>query len=357
MLNPFKTALTPFDGRVGAVVADGRYFITSPNMDIVYAPPFGLNRSMRFRSDFRYGEDDPLLWPQPYLPHVCHLGCIPLCPPSDQLLAIMWWKLTREDFVASTANIITGVGLIAGKKLAILTRLVTSLQSRVHAYMADEQHPKKNVLVTALSNALNHGLKRLQCLPMSLRQTSFGLSQVQRYYLEIVAALDYLTIYKPRMDGVVSPATQVAPTVGTLTTDMLIVQEFVRAGLPVWLLRPYNRLPATRIDSLKTPRLPEDFLCLTDAIPPYKPFFTGKAIDPEKYSSFDLYLRSAFYCANPFDFEDGNANDAKKSSQSSKSGPPSNSSSGRSTTKPASRSNTRLQPCAYHLPSYNTIRC
>lgn len=306
---------------------------------------------MRFRSDFRYGEDDPLLWPQPYLSHVCHLGCIPLRPSSDDDRAIMWWTLTREDFVPSTGNIITGVGLIQMQKLAVLKRLIASLQSRFQAYMLDEKHPRKNELVKALSNALNHAFKRLECLPMSFRQTNFGLSQVQRYYLEIVAALDYLMVYKPRMDGVAPPATQVAATVGTFTTDMLIAQEFVRAGLPVWLIRPYNRLPATRIDALKTLRLPEHFLCLTDATPPFKAFFTRKADDPEKYSACDLYLRTAFHCANPFDFEDGDTGATKTQTQPSKQTATSTSTSGCSAVKSASRSNKRSQPCMYHIPT------
>lgn len=71
------TAIQWCDGRVGAVLLGGFFFVTSPNMDVVYEPPLGKNRAMFLRRDYRYADDDPLLWPQPYVRSACHHGAIP----------------------------------------------------------------------------------------------------------------------------------------------------------------------------------------------------------------------------------------------------------------------------------------
>ncbi|KAF8971706.1 hypothetical protein BDZ97DRAFT_1752973 [Flammula alnicola] len=45
-----------FEGKVGAVISDGEFFVTSPNMDIIYAPP-KVSR-ISYKEDYRLGEHD-----------------------------------------------------------------------------------------------------------------------------------------------------------------------------------------------------------------------------------------------------------------------------------------------------------
>lgn len=277
-------------------------------MDVIYQPPFGKERHMRFRQNFRYGDDDPLLWPQPYVVSECHLAAIPMRPDASDRMAVMWWQLTREGFSLSTRGIVTGIGLISSTKLAQISRLVKDLQSRATAYLKNDRFPKKAEGVMVLSNALEQGITRLESLPMSLQQAGFCLSHVQRLYLELVALLDYITIYKLRIDGHLPAATQVASTMGVITENPMVAQDFIRAGLPVWLIRSYKEVPATRIDALKTPRQPADYLCMEDAHLAHDTMFVGKADDPNKYLTISRYIHYFFRYPNPFDLINKPAN-------------------------------------------------
>jgi hypothetical protein len=61
---------------VGAVINEGRHIITSPNFPYIFQPPLGP-REIFLRSNMRFGDDDPLRWPQLFLPELAHLACIP----------------------------------------------------------------------------------------------------------------------------------------------------------------------------------------------------------------------------------------------------------------------------------------
>ncbi|SJL19094.1 uncharacterized protein ARMOST_22702 [Armillaria ostoyae] len=71
-----------FDGALGGLYDK---FIVTPNASALWAPPLGSNRVMYLRSDLRYGDDDPLSWPQSYVPQYCHFPIIRsvLLNPSD----------------------------------------------------------------------------------------------------------------------------------------------------------------------------------------------------------------------------------------------------------------------------------
>ena len=87
-------------------------------------------RNMCIHADFRYGEDDPLQWPQPYFASDCHLGAIPLRPGPDDAMSVMWWEPEPKDFVLTTATTIGGLGLIDRKHFTYLSYMVSSLCSR-----------------------------------------------------------------------------------------------------------------------------------------------------------------------------------------------------------------------------------
>jgi hypothetical protein len=60
-------AIGPLDGKVGAVIMDGEYFITLANQQCIFAPPHGDQHKVQLHADSRYGDNDPVLWPQPYM--------------------------------------------------------------------------------------------------------------------------------------------------------------------------------------------------------------------------------------------------------------------------------------------------
>ncbi|KAK0481161.1 hypothetical protein EDD18DRAFT_1019318, partial [Armillaria luteobubalina] len=58
------------DGAIGGLY--GSFIITLPNAGALWIPPLRHNRVMFLCSDLRYGDDDPLCWPQPYVHQYCH---------------------------------------------------------------------------------------------------------------------------------------------------------------------------------------------------------------------------------------------------------------------------------------------
>ncbi len=60
--------LHAWDGLCGAVSTELEdLLITSPNASVIYAPPLGVNREMAMYQNYRYADDDPSCWPQPYM--------------------------------------------------------------------------------------------------------------------------------------------------------------------------------------------------------------------------------------------------------------------------------------------------
>ena len=255
---------------------------------------------MFLRHDYRYTDDDPLLWPQPYVPSACHHGTIPRQPEHDDGMDILWWNPNQTDLLLNSSDLVLGIGKITQDRLDQFRQLVGKLQDRVQQYKSDKAHPTKNSEIITLSNWLSQGLSRLERLPMDFTQLKFCVAEVQRAYLELTAGLDYLYIYKPRMDGILPPATETAQTIGVFTMDSTIAQEFTRAGLPVWFMRPAHTLPGVRVDSVVEPRKRNEFLELRDAETKFDTVFCGSADDPKKRRAIALHSRQFFSYYNPF---------------------------------------------------------
>jgi len=158
----------------------------------------------------------------------------------------------------------------------------------------------KNSEIITLSNWLSQGLSQLEQLPMDFTQLKFCVAEVQQAYLELMAGLDYLYIYKPRMDGILPPATKTVQTIGVFTMDSTIAQEFTRAGLPVWFMHPAHTLPGIRVDSVIEPRKRNEFLELCDAETKFDTVFCGSADDRKKCRAIALHSRQFFSYYNPF---------------------------------------------------------
>jgi len=74
-----------------------------------------------------------------------------------------------------------------------------------------------NSLLSQLVRAMDDALIRYGFVEVSFGLMWFKITEFQRLYLEIHALLDYLEIYKPRMDGHQPPATTVANCIGAFT--------------------------------------------------------------------------------------------------------------------------------------------
>ena len=96
--------------------------------------------------------------------------------------------------------------------------------------------PNVNKALLLLARAMQDSFTCLDVLKTTFTEMTIGVTEFQHYYLELYSCLDYLEIYKPRMEGLRPPAESVMNCVGAITNIPHIVQDFYTAGLPVWLL-------------------------------------------------------------------------------------------------------------------------
>jgi hypothetical protein len=101
-------------------VFEGRNFVTSPNKKHIYAPP--ASKRMTFKTDYRLGEHDPLLWPQPYLEPQCHLACIPrrvevFEESTRPIFKILFHQVGSPDFWPLANGPISGLGFLQPHRL------------------------------------------------------------------------------------------------------------------------------------------------------------------------------------------------------------------------------------------------
>jgi len=204
-----------FEGKVGAVVFNGASFVTSPNMDYIFAPP--NNARMTIKRDLRLGDDDNLLWPQPYFEHSPHFAAIPR-KPEDYSIGhrhyICFYVTTDTDFVCREVGPVSGLGHLHPKLLKLANQLYSHLDRLHDIYQIDLSFPKKTHFFSHLLASIKRSLVHLKCLPMTRREMRFIFAEMQRCMLEFIGGHDYIYIYKPRMDGEKPPATTVAHTIG-----------------------------------------------------------------------------------------------------------------------------------------------
>ena len=292
----YTVLIGPFDGKVAAAIQD--FVCTTPNQDQIPLPPL-QRRDIFLRSDFRYGPDDYTLWPQPFLMEYPHLGAIPRRPddPHDPL-SIMWWNPTRADFFPLQNGVLDGMGQLSTSKYWNFQEMSKDLKERVEKY---RKKSTPNSLLSLLVRLMEDALVRVGSLKSPFGLMWFKITEFQRLYLEIYALLDYLEIYKPRMDGHQPQATTVANCIGAFTNMPNIAQCFKGAGLPIWLLHhwktgpfPYNVL------TVVSPLNPDNSLCVSPHDPPFPVIYRGYVNAREKHDAIHCYSRKWLVFKDPF---------------------------------------------------------
>jgi len=82
---------------------------------------------------------------------------------------------------------------------------------------------------------MNHACFGLYALRSAFGQMKFGVTEFQRYYLEICGLLDYLEVYSPRMTGEQPAATTVAHCIGVFMNVPQVAPIFHRAVRGPWV--------------------------------------------------------------------------------------------------------------------------
>jgi hypothetical protein len=252
------------DGLVGTVW-DSKYFITSPNVDFVPEPPRGS--SVVLRADCYYGEDDYLLWPQPWNADFCHLTAVRRKPHAtkDNPDWIMWETFDRNSFTwTAGGECADGLGRltehVAQSVLESINRLINQTK--------DENAQNTIELSSNLREALHISRLRLEFTfaqlkgkPCTEDQARRGWVEVQRTWHNLYAMWTYLICHRERMRGRLPPASSASNVVGAFTYDGSVVQFLFLAGIPVWLIRPLTSFNDQNILAVVEMRKPQ--LCST----------------------------------------------------------------------------------------------
>ncbi|KAK0505591.1 hypothetical protein EDD18DRAFT_1344405 [Armillaria luteobubalina] len=300
---------------------------------------------MFLRSDLRYGDDDPLSWPQPYVHQYCHLAIVrspPLNLSQSHPDAPLHWLPGGNDFrEADSAGECRGPGFLHHHHLASLQNRVNIITEKARGTtLSDGAEDLKHTYMLLLHDFLEH----LEHLPMSLEKVQLNVQETQRVSLYLQALLDYMLVYKPRINSISdSTAVRTADSgvTGAFTTNMQIAQDFFRAGIPVWIIRTVDQLSTICIDNVEHFRLPSFFLSLKQHRAKFQPVFKGHGAMAEKYYAFDRFTRSHIRFPNVFAWTDVSGQLA----------PPLNPPSAPVASSSSSRKDRKRSPYARHVPN------
>lgn len=273
----------------------------SPNQDYIPYPPLSNQRPVQLRADSHYADDDPIIWPQPYIPYFLHYGAIPR-PYTLPLHKIILFTPTHDHFWHHVHLVapIHGLGKLSDDKFTTLKISINSLLDHVKLYQGDNPSSKQPPILRLLVKMLEHGLVWLKSVYTMFQQMEFSVQDVQHMWLELTALLDYMQVYKPRMDGYAPSASGVANTVGVFTHNLRVIQDFVTAGLPCWLICPASDFTNQNILKIIKPQCVEGIVSLTRHQFLYPVLFTGLASSLERYHQIHQYARNFLCAPDPF---------------------------------------------------------
>ncbi|KAL0567858.1 hypothetical protein V5O48_014140 [Marasmius crinis-equi] len=265
------TPYTALDGQAAAHVEGGEYLVTSPNSHIIYKPLLG-SRTITLRKDYHFGPDDPLLYPQPFISLRCHWAAIPRRPGDKADPLRKWWDEPPEwAFVEEGNSAIQGMGRWFPSYVADFARDCYIIHERVAAYYEPlkSRGMQGNSVVLALDCQLLQTLRHIEKLSVPRHVARQLWSFFQRWYLELVGALDWIELYKPVMDGQkamsLSASRKAPAAMGAFTFSVADCEFLFRANLPFWYVRPSKHPLTKRLDSMVDPVTPESSnICMDD---------------------------------------------------------------------------------------------
>ncbi|KAK7444306.1 hypothetical protein VKT23_015318 [Stygiomarasmius scandens] len=279
--------ITYTDGLTAALNGRTGTFITSPNCLSVPRPPFGSTRDLYRRADARYGEDDPLQWPQPFNSSNPYLACLPVHPTASDHPYYehdsLWHSLSPQNLSFSPDGYITSEGVLNQN---LIDRLSIN-DDWAHALLSE-----LNATITVCTN-------RLFSVSSSLRSHNEGLVELQRACLYSLAIMDYVEIFQQKMstrEGASQCKTE--RRMGAFVWNDADALSLFAAGLPVYFVRLFSDFDRQNILNVCELDKPS---CITSAAsPPYPIIFTGQAGADEKFAAIRKAALSCYTVESPF---------------------------------------------------------
>ncbi|KAJ8694324.1 hypothetical protein PTI98_009248 [Pleurotus ostreatus] len=282
------------DGTMGAILFEGKAFITTPNADNIFEPVLGLTTIVQLRQDGRFGAEDPFLLPQQYISEHPHLACIrrPPTQREDTQDVMFIDPVYQYHFRASHQS---RIGQMDHHLVSRIREPAVLLVKRYYAFIESRPDLAQNRRFHGHATQLKIWIGRLESTKASWPDILFSFTQAQRHFLELEAYLEYMQVRKPLMDspeygGILRPA---ANFVGAVTNKVVVVEELAKAGVPVWLIRPIREFNAdTRIDTVINPTPAE---AMNIELRPWRGHKTivwnTDAADPQRHNNLMLFGR------------------------------------------------------------------
>ena len=259
----------------------------------IFEPPLGGDQHLFLQSNLRYGDDDPLQWPQPFVAQYGHISFIQRSATSANVCdRIMWTMPDISDFDPED-GVLSGVGKLKHRIFIELQVLSSRLIER-----ARSPQFKEHVLVSQLTDILCNLLHRLEFIATSFITMRLGIRELQRVYLELTALLNFEEQYRshPTSSNKVNNN-----LMGVFTHDLAVCDQFYRAGVPVWFIRPYSALHSIRIKALKPLTYAVNILPLEPSSrPTYPSIYCGPGDVLEKYIALAHSILEYLTYPNPF---------------------------------------------------------
>jgi hypothetical protein len=194
----------------------------------------------------------------------------------------------------------TGLGKLDYGQLVKFEAPLQAMRRRVNAHLDNCRNSsiEANRAIGVYSLAAESAFRQLTSFDSSLRQNCLCLVEMQNSYLFAIAALDWMEVYRPRYEGTLPPASSVAKTMGAFVHDLKIAARFALAGIPVWVIIPFDEVKATRVDALVPILDPKDFLEVSPARAS-SVFYRGVPGKPA-FHQMTIYYSRSLAGVNPF---------------------------------------------------------
>jgi hypothetical protein len=206
----------------------------------------------------------------------------------------MWFLPGRADFLHD-GGALYGVGKLHYRMLEGLHRWSDQVLDR-----AAEPKFSGIPLVTQLVTTLKLLLQHLEFISTTFRATQIIVRETQRVSLELRALLDFEAFYQPRMSLTSSFSANMG-IMGAFTYNLITCHDLFRAGIPVWLIRPYTEVASIRIKALAQLQFPLGTIPLDPpAGSPLPKIYVGPANRLEKYVAIAHYVSQLLQFPDPF---------------------------------------------------------
>ncbi|KAK7447448.1 hypothetical protein VKT23_014157 [Stygiomarasmius scandens] len=298
-----SAAISFTDGLTAAIHERTGTFITSPNCLSIHRPPFGSTRDLYRRADARYGEDDPLQWPQPFNCNNAYLASLPIYPttPDDPYYdhACLWHSLSSSDLSFTPDGYVTGQGVINQNLADRLLSSVEYVRSRHKSFCATQRRDDLALsLLNEFDSTITLCLNRLTSVSSSLRSHTEGFVEIQRACLYSLALMDYVDIFIPRMSTREARNCKVDRHMGAFVWNDNDALSLFAAGLPVYYVQIFSDFDRQNILEVCELDIPQ---CISVASsPPYPVIFSGQAGADQKFATIRQASISSYSMESPF---------------------------------------------------------